>query len=77
MKAIIIQDHDARALLDQLKLEEVKSTTVFIPGATPEQVDQFNKVYEAWMKQHVSETHRRFHFVVSRWLQEQGATVIR
>lgn len=78
MKAIIIQDHDARALLDQLKLEEVKPpSTVFIPGASPEQVDQFNKVYEAWMKQHVSDTHRRFHFVVCRWLQEQGASVIR
>lgn len=78
MKAIIIQDHDARALLDQLKLESMPDTSVvFINGAKPEEIDDFNHKYASWIKQHKQECHRRFHYVVCRWLQEQGANVIR
>jgi hypothetical protein len=78
MKAIIIQDHDARALLDQLKLETLpNSTPTFIEGAKPEEVDEFNQRYRAWIKKTQEEAHRRFHFVVCRWLQEQGASVVR
>lgn len=69
MKAIIIQDTDARALLDQLKLEALKPTTALwqLQGKLTE--DELKKVAE--------EVHRTFHFVVCRWLQEQGASVVR
>lgn len=78
MKAIIIQDHDARALLDQLKLETMPTgEVIFVNGAKPEQVDEFNQRYAAWIKQTREEFHRKFHYVVCRWLQEQGASVIR
>lgn len=77
MKAIIIQDHDARALLDQLKLESMRKTTVVIPGATPEQFDEFNRRFDLWINQYRSDCHGRFHLVVTRWLQEQGANVVR
>lgn len=60
MKAIIIQDTDARALLDKLKLESLKGPR-----------DQFSgdqSTIEDW--------HRRFHYVVCTWLQEQGADCV-
>lgn len=77
MKAIIIQDHDCKALIEKLQLEKLKDRpTVFIPGATPEQVEQFNKVYGRWIQDVKNDLYSSFHFVVVRWLQEQGANLI-
>lgn len=61
MRAIIISDADACALLDQLKLEALSGPNQFDLGKSPT----------------LESMHRRFHFVVCRWLQEQGATVTR
>ncbi len=62
MRAIIIQDTDARALLDKLKLTSMTANNVLRadPGR-PSTADDM---------------HRAFHYVVCRWLQEQGADVV-
>ena len=56
MRAIIISDADARALLEQLLLIKLRSDV-----ANPPTLD---------------EVYRAFHYVVTRWLQEQGANVV-
>lgn len=60
MKAIIISDADARALLDKLELTALRNNghNVRLDTCTP------------------AEMHRVFHYVVCRWLQEQGADVV-
>ncbi len=63
MRAIIIQDTDARALLDSLKLHAMQDSNILRVDCTkPPSVDDI---------------HRAFHYVVARWLQEQGANVAR
>lgn len=66
MRAIIIDDKDARALLDQLKLEAMQRENFgfsFRDGTTDsEKLDTI---------------HRAFHYVVCRWLQDQGCNVVR
>jgi hypothetical protein len=96
MKAIIIQDHDARALLDQLELQTMdargcdystiemevrkilesklppleKTAMVEVAGAVASLLTSPTGAV-------VKEVHRRFHYVICRWLQEQGASVVR
>lgn len=69
MKAIIIQDNDARSLLDLLKLENFTNRQY----VNWEGADGGRKTVE----QISEEVHRRFHFIVCRWLQDQGANVTR
>lgn len=64
MKAIIIQDTDARALLDTLKLTALQDAR----HITREDYDK---------PPSLEQIHRVFHYVVCRWLQEQGADVVR
>ena len=59
MKAIIIEDKDAKALLDGLQLAASR------PAADLLGID----------KELVGRMHRVFHFTVCRWLQDQGADV--
>ncbi len=60
MKAIIINDTDARALLDKLKLQSLTADGhIFL-----------ERPYT------IESIHRVFHYVVCRWLQEQGADVV-
>ncbi len=63
MKAIIISDMDARALLDKLKLESMRGDGHF-RGHDPENPPTIEGI------------HRAFHYVVTRWLQEQGADCV-
>ena len=66
MRAIIINDTEARALLEQLELVKLKDAghyrgeSEILP--TQQQLEQ---------------AHRVFHYVVTRWLQEMGCDVIR
>lgn len=62
MKAIIISDMDARALLDKLELTAMKADN-HITREDDELVT-------------LSEVHRAFHYVVCKWLQEQGADCV-
>jgi hypothetical protein len=63
VKAIIISDTEARALLEQLELKKLQECGHY-RGSTshPEAVE---------------EAHRMFHYVVCRWLQEMGASTVR
>jgi hypothetical protein len=70
MRAIIINDNDARSLLDQLRLESFKGI------ASCPLADNLNLQPEQ-LGLVVNEIHRKFHFIVSQWLQEQGASLIR
>jgi hypothetical protein len=60
MKAIIISDTDARALLNKLELTKLKEAG-HLRGIEAE----------------VSASlHRTYHYVVVKWLQEQGADCV-
>jgi hypothetical protein len=97
MKAIIIQDHDARALLDQLKLEtmDAKSTDYAHIEIGVRKILATHPAFKSERDvpielsgaiasmlcspagEIVQRIHRRFHYVVCCWLQEQGASVVR
>jgi hypothetical protein len=63
MKAIIITDQDAKALLDQLELASLKENNIMRRDPTnPPSVE---------------EIHRAFHYVVYGWLRDQGADCAR
>lgn len=62
MKAIIISDMDARALLNKLELTAMRDA-----GHMRDDPDR---------PPTISGIHRAFHYVVTRWLQEQGADCV-
>lgn len=62
MRAIIIDDKDARALLDKLELAAMNKDNILRSDYTKPVT--------------VEDIHRAFHYVVVRWLQEQGADVV-
>lgn len=59
MKAIIISDADARALLSKLELTKLRNDGHF-----------------SNLNAEVDQIHRIFHFIVTKWLQEQGADCV-
>lgn len=64
MRAIIISDSEARALLDQLELGKMRASNLWPLNSksAPEDIEQ---------------AHRAFHYIVTRWLQEMGCDVVR
>lgn len=66
MKAIIINDAEAKALLDRLELVALRNAGHYRgidnPPPTPGQIEH---------------AHRVFHYEVTRWLQEMGAETVR
>lgn len=68
MLAIIIQDKDAKALLDKLKLASFDDYCC--------RISEIFGISSEGRKAMVEEIHRRFHYVVTCWLQEQGARAI-
>ncbi len=79
MRAIIIQDSDAKALLDQLELKKYTGRqTLKVMNLDVEKGDgpgRYVQLDERELDFAMSEIHRTFHYVVTRWLQEQGAKV--
>lgn len=71
MKAIIIQDSDACNLLDLLKLEKFTDPQMW------QHNDAWHAIPEQQRKEMLDHLHRKFHYIVCRWLQEQGATCVR
>jgi len=61
MRAIIIEDKDARSLLDSLALAKLQKDNYF-SGDQPATLQDM---------------HRTFHYIVCKWLQDQGASVTR
>lgn len=76
MKAIIIQDHDAANLLDSLKLAKLSEQHPFVRNED-QSIHPLSSAEQKILDQLVEAVHRRFHYVVCRWLQEQGASVLR
>ena len=64
MKAIIISDAEARALLEQLELTKLREANHW-PAHSSAPISE------------IENAHRAFHYVVCRWLQEMGANVVR
>ena len=62
MRAIIIDDKDAQQLLRELEHKKLE-----LESDLKEMGDVFA----------IANIHRAFHYVVCKWLQEQGADVIR
>lgn len=73
MKAIIIQDADASNLLDLLKLEKFEGPAMYNSSG----IEAWNSLPETTRDYLLGQMHRKFHYIVCRWLQEQGATCIR
>lgn len=73
MKAIIIQEADAANLLDLLKLEKFSDPAMF--GA--EKGEAWQRLPESIRTGLMDAVHRKFHYIVCRWLQEQGASCVR
>lgn len=71
MKAIIIEDKDARALVDSLLLERLRVDNIMSMDA--EKPSAWSD--GAWRKKQIDDLHQSFHFVVVRWLQAQGCTL--
>lgn len=71
MRAIIIQDSDASNLLDLLKLEKFSDPQMWSDN------DAWNSLPESTRKAMLDSMHRKFHYIVCRWLQEQGSSVVR
>lgn len=69
MRAIIILDSDARALLEQLELE-----TMRLRGHAPNLLGSGMAVAD---QAKINDLHSSFRYIVVRWLQEHGATVTR
>ncbi len=63
MKAIIISDADARALLEKLELVKLRGAGHIMRA-------------DADGPPTMAEVHRVFHYVVCTWLQEQGADCV-
>lgn len=61
MKAIIISDAEARALLDRLELTALRHNVLRDNPERPVTIEDM---------------HRTFHYVVTRWLQEHGADCV-
>lgn len=66
MRAIIIEDKDARALLDSLEMQKLKENRHLI-------ANEWHDI----PKPLIDACHRTFHYVVCRWLQDQGCDVVR
>jgi hypothetical protein len=71
MRAIIIEDKDSKALLDQLALAKFGD----VAAHTCERLKDLP--LEIQRQEVIKEVHARFHYVVCRWLQEQGANCVR
>lgn len=63
MKAIIISDTDAKALLDRLEVKAMRDANHW-PVNDPD-------------RDVVTNAHRAFHYIVTHWLQEMGADLRR
>lgn len=63
MRAIIIDDKDARDLIEKLELRRLQA--------------DFHNAFDPERKVDIDTVHRAFHYVVVRWLQDQGANTIR
>ena len=74
MRAIIIDDKDARALIDSLSLA---ATNKNLGSYGIEANEAWHSLPESTRTTIIDTIHRRFHYVVVCWLQDQGASTVR
>jgi len=72
VRAIIIDDKDAKALLDKLKLESFEKS---LGSYGIQEHEAWNGIPSSIREEIIRRVHGRFHYVVCCWLQEQGAKV--
>ena len=69
MRAIIIDDKDAVALVEKLKLEKF----VFAPERDIINICESHHMSKKEFDSIVESIHEKFHYIVVSWLQDQGA----
>lgn len=75
MRAIIIDEKDSSNLLDLLKLEKFTHEPCGYSKTRDLMADRgLTKEEMGWV---IEDIHKRFHYIVCRWLQEQGASCVR
>jgi len=67
----MFQEHEAKHLLDKLKLEVIDEN---INTYCLEHYEQWEKIPESSRKWIIQQLHRKFHYNVVKWLQDQGAS---
>jgi hypothetical protein len=69
MRAIIVDDKDCRALVEKLELGKMQyeKLGVFDPTVAGQNITERNHC-----KAVVDAVHSKFHYIVIRWLQDQG-----
>lgn len=72
MKVILIEDKDAKALLDRLKLESFEKS---LGGYGVQEHEAWHGLPVGMRDEIIRRIHGRFHYVVCTWLQDQGAKV--
>ncbi len=73
MRLITFEEKDAVALLEELQLQKFLSEPTGEAVRTCERYHMTRQDYEFL----VGDIHRKFHYVVTRWLQTQGASAVR
>ena len=73
MKIIMFQEHEANHLLDKLKLESLEKD---INTYCIESYEKWKEIPESSRKWIIEQLHRKFHYHVVKWLQDQGASCI-
>lgn len=72
MRVILIEDVDAKALMDSLELTALK-------GSRPlgvEEIECWDNLPQNIKDSLIREIHRKFHYVVYNWLNKHGASAI-
>lgn len=72
MRVILIEEKDAKALLQSLAI--VSMTARNLGGYDVSQSEAWLGLPETTRRAIVDTIYSRFHFAVTRWLQDQGAT---
>jgi hypothetical protein len=68
MRAIIIDDKDAKQLLESLQLAKLKARN------NPRDMQAYKPEDVPWA---IDDVHQWFHYHVCKWLQDQGCDVVR
>lgn len=74
MRVAIVKDEDSLALLDALELAKF---TTKPHGTNINTITERHGLTERELEFIVGDIHRRFHYIVTGWLQKQGLDIIK
>ena len=69
MRVIMFQEHEAKALVDKMKLESLSTD---LPLFSTEKIEQWQALPESFKKSFIEEIHKKFHYEIVKWFQDQG-----